>query len=87
MWLAAVRDKNKGRLFSLGSEHHVSSRIFTPPSPPPNLVMEDRIGHLETITTDMMDMMREMWVSSSTAAPPPTNPPAENQNADEECLD
>ncbi|KAL0434357.1 UNVERIFIED_CONTAM: hypothetical protein Slati_2770000 [Sesamum latifolium] len=34
MWLAVVGDKNKGRVFGLGSETHFSSRTYTSPSPP-----------------------------------------------------
>ncbi|KAL2237461.1 uncharacterized protein LOC110012124 [Sesamum indicum] len=77
MWLAAVRGKNKGRVFVFGSEAHVSSRTFTSPSPslPPDPVMEDCIGHLEMMMADMMDMMQ---ASSSTIARPLTNPQAEN---------
>ncbi|XP_020548499.1 uncharacterized protein LOC105157998 isoform X2 [Sesamum indicum] len=33
MWLATIEGKNKGRVFGLGSEAHVSSRTFTSPSP------------------------------------------------------
>ncbi|KAL0448009.1 UNVERIFIED_CONTAM: hypothetical protein Slati_1928800 [Sesamum latifolium] len=33
LWLAAVGGKNKGRVFSLGSKAHVSSRTYTSPSP------------------------------------------------------
>ncbi|KAL2232824.1 UNVERIFIED_CONTAM: hypothetical protein Sindi_1462400 [Sesamum indicum] len=85
MWLAAVEGKKKDQVFCLGSEAYVSSRTFTSPSlpPPPNPVMEDCIGRLKT----MMDMMREMRASSSTAARPTMNPLIENQDADEECLD
>ncbi|KAL0401889.1 UNVERIFIED_CONTAM: hypothetical protein Slati_4218800 [Sesamum latifolium] len=63
--------KNKARVFSLGSEAHVSSRTYTSPLPPPpippwpqpNPTMEDRIGRLD------IAMMREMRASSSIAGP------------------
>ncbi|KAL2253562.1 UNVERIFIED_CONTAM: hypothetical protein Sindi_0150900 [Sesamum indicum] len=78
IWLAAVGRKNEDRVFGLGSETYVYSRIFTsplsppliPPPLPPNLAMEDRLSCFKT----MMTMMGEMWVFSSTATPPPTNP-------------
>ncbi|KAL2252219.1 UNVERIFIED_CONTAM: hypothetical protein Sindi_0016600 [Sesamum indicum] len=107
MWLTAVRRKNKDRVFGLNFEAYVSSRTFTlpslppltPPLPQPNPVMEDRIGRLEMMMTNMIAMMREMWVSSSSQptastsapAPPPTDPLAQNEDdmdvADEEGLD
>ncbi|KAL2228191.1 UNVERIFIED_CONTAM: hypothetical protein Sindi_1798800, partial [Sesamum indicum] len=53
----------------------------------PDPAMDDHIGCFETIMANMMDIMREMWASSSTAALLSTNPPFENQDADEEHLD
>ncbi|KAL0294950.1 UNVERIFIED_CONTAM: hypothetical protein Sradi_6859200 [Sesamum radiatum] len=45
MWPAVVGGKNKGRVFSLGSEAHFSDRIYRSPSPPPppstNPIVED----------------------------------------------
>ncbi|KAL2251592.1 UNVERIFIED_CONTAM: hypothetical protein Sindi_2281500 [Sesamum indicum] len=79
--------RTKGRGFGLDYEAHVSSLTFTSALPPSNLAMEDHIDRLEMMMVDMMDMMLEMQVSSSTVAPPPTNPPADNQKEDEERLD
>ncbi|KAL2247159.1 UNVERIFIED_CONTAM: hypothetical protein Sindi_2568200 [Sesamum indicum] len=87
MWLAAVGGKNKGRVFGLGFEAHISSRTFTSSQPPSNPVMEDRTGRLETMMADLMDMMLEMRASLLTVARPLTNPSIENQDEDEERLD
>ncbi|KAL2251603.1 UNVERIFIED_CONTAM: hypothetical protein Sindi_2282600 [Sesamum indicum] len=47
--LAAVGGKNKGRVFDLGSEAHISNRTHISPSPPlqSNSAMEDRIDQLK----------------------------------------
>ncbi|KAL2242539.1 UNVERIFIED_CONTAM: hypothetical protein Sindi_0371900 [Sesamum indicum] len=92
MRLATVSAKNKYRVFNLGFETHVSNRTFTsspltPTPPSPNPAMKERISCLETMMADMMTMMREMRASSSTAASLATDPPGENQDANEEHSD
>ncbi|KAL0457794.1 UNVERIFIED_CONTAM: hypothetical protein Slati_0406600 [Sesamum latifolium] len=94
LWLATIEGKNKGRVFGIGCETHISSRNYTSPSPPPqpNPAMEDRMVRMETMMVDMKAMMREMQASSSTGglsqattltsgpAQPSTDPPASNED-------
>ncbi|KAL2251694.1 UNVERIFIED_CONTAM: hypothetical protein Sindi_2291700, partial [Sesamum indicum] len=68
LWLAAIRGKNKARVFGLGFEAHVFNRTCTSPSPSPpsNSHMENRIVWLERMMVDMMAMMKSMPVNSLT---------------------